>query len=381
MSVIFPTPSVKKQTHNFLSMEKRDAASRRQKFLTSKQAGMTLVEIMISLLIGAILLGGVLQIFLSTKQTYRMQEGISRLQENARFAMEFLTRDLRMAGLMGCLSRQQASITNNLNPSGTGYDPQIHNFQQNIAGTNGTAGANAALDQPDSITLQGALGTGLTIQPPFGPQASAVLKVASDNGLKQGDIILVSDCSKGDIFQISNANPDSSGNLVHNTGNVTEPGNFNPSNPGCPGMNAHCLSKVYNNEAQIYQVSTFTYSIQNGANGEPALWLSTALGSSTTNTELVENIENMQILYGEDANSDGAPDYYVPAGTAGLNMTQVVSVRVSILASTENGLSSTPLAYTYNGGTTTFKWTAPTQSDRRIRRVFTSTIAIRNRLP
>ena len=65
---------------------------------------MALIEIMIALLIGAFLLGGVLQIFVSSKQTYRMQEGLSRLQENGRFAMDFLARDIRMAGFWGCHS-------------------------------------------------------------------------------------------------------------------------------------------------------------------------------------------------------------------------------------------------------------------------------------
>ena len=70
------------------------------------QTGMTLIEIMIALLIGAFLLGGVLQIFINSKQTYRMQENLSRLQENGRFAMEFLARDIRMAGYWGCISPQ-----------------------------------------------------------------------------------------------------------------------------------------------------------------------------------------------------------------------------------------------------------------------------------
>ncbi len=65
------------------------------------QTGMTLIEILIALLIGAFLLGGVLQIFVSSKQTNRMQENLSRLQENGRFAMNFLTKDIRMAGYWG----------------------------------------------------------------------------------------------------------------------------------------------------------------------------------------------------------------------------------------------------------------------------------------
>jgi type IV pilus assembly protein PilW len=40
------------------------------------QSGISLIEIMIALLIGAFLLGGVLQIFIGGKQTYRMQESL-----------------------------------------------------------------------------------------------------------------------------------------------------------------------------------------------------------------------------------------------------------------------------------------------------------------
>ena len=87
---------------------------------------MTLVEIMVALTISLILLAGVMQIFLASKQTYRMQDGMSRLQENARFALHFLDQDLRMAGYHGCssLSAQPNNIVD-LNGDGTpdGADP------------------------------------------------------------------------------------------------------------------------------------------------------------------------------------------------------------------------------------------------------------------
>ena len=59
--------------------------------LKTRQHGFTLIEIMIALVLGAFLIGGVLQIFLSSKQTYRMQDNLSRIQENGRFAMEFIS--------------------------------------------------------------------------------------------------------------------------------------------------------------------------------------------------------------------------------------------------------------------------------------------------
>ena len=63
-----------------------------------RQSGVTLVELMIGMLIGLALLAGVIQIFFSVRQATNLQDGIGNLQENGRFAMYFLERDLRLAG-------------------------------------------------------------------------------------------------------------------------------------------------------------------------------------------------------------------------------------------------------------------------------------------
>ena len=72
--------------------------TRRQCIGNTRQRGLSLVEIMVSLLIGVFLMGGVLQIFDSSKRGFRYQEGMSQVQEQGRFAMEFLTANLRVAG-------------------------------------------------------------------------------------------------------------------------------------------------------------------------------------------------------------------------------------------------------------------------------------------
>jgi len=66
------------------------------------QGGISVVEIMVSIAISLILLAGVMQIMFTNKQTYRVQEAFARLQENGRFAMDFLAKDIRMAGFIGC---------------------------------------------------------------------------------------------------------------------------------------------------------------------------------------------------------------------------------------------------------------------------------------
>lgn len=65
------------------------------------QRGVTLIELMVALVVGLILLAGLIQVYLSTKQSYNAQEQLARMQENGRFAMELITRDLRRAGFWG----------------------------------------------------------------------------------------------------------------------------------------------------------------------------------------------------------------------------------------------------------------------------------------
>ncbi len=233
------------------------------------QTGISLIEIMIALLIGAFLLGGVLQIFIGSKQTYRMQENLSRLQENGRLALDLIGRDIRMTSYWGCLVRASGDIT--------GGD--------------------------STITLKAAF-----VTTPTGSCGATVDKTAA----------------------------------------------------------YYCAT-----------ASTIRYLINNSILQKITGTTSCSLTSNSTN-DLIEGIENMQILYGEDTPIlsiyDGWANYYVPANNV-VNWEKVVSVRVSLLVkSIDDNLAVQPLAYTYNG-------TTSTPTDRRLRRIFTTTIALRNRLP
>ncbi|MGH8770865.1 MAG: PilW family protein [Burkholderiales bacterium] len=61
------------------------------------QRGLSLVELMVAIVIGLLLTAIVSQLFLGSKQTYRTQDSSARLQENARYALGLLTREIRMA--------------------------------------------------------------------------------------------------------------------------------------------------------------------------------------------------------------------------------------------------------------------------------------------
>lgn len=63
-----------------------------------RQTGFSLIEIMIALVLGLFVLGSILSTFIASKQTYRQQDAMSRVQENARFAVNMLSKTIRKAG-------------------------------------------------------------------------------------------------------------------------------------------------------------------------------------------------------------------------------------------------------------------------------------------
>lgn len=67
----------------------------------TNQRGMTLVEVMIAMTLGLLVTLAVTSLFLSQQDSYRQNEAASRMQENARFALELITQDLRHAGFFG----------------------------------------------------------------------------------------------------------------------------------------------------------------------------------------------------------------------------------------------------------------------------------------
>ena len=66
--------------------------------------GFGLIEIMISLLLGLLIVAGMIQIFISAKNTYSTQNASAAMQEDARFILTKLSQEIRMVGMFGCLA-------------------------------------------------------------------------------------------------------------------------------------------------------------------------------------------------------------------------------------------------------------------------------------
>jgi type IV pilus assembly protein PilW len=338
--------------------------------MLNRISGFTLVELMIAMTISVVLIGGVIQTFLGSKQAYRLQESQARMQENARFIFSVLSHDIRQAGYSGCNSRRLTNINNVLNNPDTfyfrfatlveGYDAQSSVWNPAIAPE-----INSPLIGNDILVIRGAVanGTRVVLHSP-GAAPDPTLTAMPDNNLKQGNIVALTDCTSAVIFQITNDNPapNDAGEIIYS--------DAAPAGHVTTGNTTNNLGLKYRDDAELVRLATRVFYIRTGASGLPALYRKTG---STLNDELVEGVEGMQIIYGEDTNGDAAIDRMVPAHQVS-DMDNVIAVRISILLqSISDNLSSQPQSYTFNGANMT-----PT--DRRVRRIFTTTITFRNRL-
>jgi type IV pilus assembly protein PilW len=376
----------------------------------SRQAGFTLIELMISLTLGMLIIITIGYIYLGASRVSRSLEASSSMQEGARYAIERLGFDLRMAGYTGCAYSTVANVLNNPSAWQSNLTGQpVIGYESSVPSS--VTSSSFPRARGDAITIVRADNSKEYIVDSHNPN-SAQFQLMANHDLKQGEVLVVTDCSHAAVFEMTNVNNNNTIKTVnHNTGGSTTPGNYTKgfgipaggSSPFTPASNcaangslSYCgdvngTAYTFAQGSRIYRLSSVTYYIATDAKGQPALYrqrLSYTGGGNAqlVNEEIVEGIEDMQISYGVDTSSpaDKTVDAYVradqveasaPGATADEDWQRVLSVRVSLLMASRVGEVATtqPQTYTFNGMTMT-----PT--DNRLRKVFTTTIAVRNRL-
>ncbi len=340
--------------------------------LNNRQNGMSLIEVLIAMLIGIMMLTGAVTMFVTNKRVYTEQNEMGALQENARFAMGLLVKDIRLASFVGC-SDNVEDVSNLLNSVTV---TAITSFTETSTSALIEGSENGANWQPSNstdavanmiTTTDGVASDGITlryIQPTSVSLTAAMSNVSDDltvavgNGFTQGSFVVVGDCGGADIFQVTNTDANATGTIKH-------------AASGTPGNSSANLSRVYDTDAVMYRLGNYRYYIQNSGNGTgPALWRTTPGGSE----ELIEGVESMQLLYGEDTSANGTANTFVDA-SAVTNWVNVVSVKIALLMRTVKEYGETTDTNTYS----LLGTVVDPVDDRRRRRIFTATVEIRNR--
>lgn len=347
--------------------------------VNSFQSGYTLVELMVGVVLGLLITAAVIQTYLSTKQTYRVTEGVSRVQENARFGLHFITEDLRNAGFSGCIG----SVRNKLRGDPDEYisfdsavigwdyeDTKSNDSPFSLSEANATlslpsaAGnwsrttASGTADLPDTLVGEVVAGSDVVWFKNY-EALDIVIKTHNDNaspittesahGIENNSILLVGNCSEVEMFQHLSQGSGNQVSLVANEGNNGDPGNRKTS----AGLDN--WGRKYTAADSIFGFVQTYYYIGEGASGLPSLFryktgrpesAITAADITSGSEELVEGIETMQLLYGEDIDGDETPNRYVSASQIG-EWGDVVSVRIGLLVRSSENASDDDQATNY----------------------------------
>lgn len=328
----------------------------------SHQDGMTLIEIMIALTLSLVLIGGVIELFLTSKQTYRMNEAMANVQESGRYALENISRDLRMAGFQGCADPgsvpSDSAVRNN--------SPTSNLLQSAISGNEGGAAS-------DSLTVQYASGNSAKLTVNTDPVNAQITVAENSENIAANDVVMIADCTTVHLVRITG--------VEVGTDDVT-------LDYGALENDLSKLNKAYGPEStQIMRFNSVTYSVapsgRSNIRGDAIMSLFRQGLNDAAPVELVEGVENLQIQYGERL--VGGTVRFLDADAGGLDMSRVQTVRVGLLLASADPVSQQldNKSYVIAGTTVapqgTTGATVTHAVDNRIRRAYNTTISLRNR--
>ena len=253
------------------------------------QRGLSLVELMISITLGMVAVAGAISIYLANRSSYKTVEGVARLQENARFAVEYLGRDLREAGGMACGGNLVQE--NVLDPTSFAqwwgdWSTGLNGYQagQSMPARGIGTGSYDRRAGTDAIVVWSAS----TATPsPISSYNARVFTVDSGFAVTQGDVFTACDNTRISTFTVNQTA----------TGTVTA---------------TETLTTAINPGGFVNQLNASAWYIGVGANASSPSSLYRVSRDSPTQ-EILENVSDMKVSYllGDGSGAPTGTDYAV----------------------------------------------------------------------
>ena len=236
------------------------------------QSGVTLIELMVALAIGAFLMIGAMTVFMQSRTTFRITESLARLQENGRFAIQVLEPEIRMAHYWGLTTltsnignRAAPTAANGPGPDNCGVNWTI-NLDEAVDGSNNSYGfacAGTAPVETNSDTLIVRRASEEAETPPL--TGANTLRIQSVRGAGPSQLFV----------------------------GTTIPSGFTPAT----------------SETHRLLVNGYYVSRSSSLGAAPSLRVQTLLADGTIeNQELIGGVEDLQVQFGVDTDAPGTVD-------------------------------------------------------------------------
>jgi len=361
------------------------------------QKGATLLELLIAVSMGLFLTASILQILTQIKVNHRLEDSLSEVQENGRFALAEITSSLRYRGFTSCyrpddnLNETEDSeseiyrhtITNYMLATNTPFDSfpvsALRGYSTNIAGT-------WSPSPTDTDILAVKNNTNFIIKPGsdiiavahvsrnFMPLSSSMVvetddPVVAENsiGLEQDDYAFITNCDIAATFVVTNS-PATSGSAIISHSTVSN--------------NSGSFGNAFLEKSEIRKFYYHTYFIGDSGRtnqlGDTIHSLFRWQFGDVDPTEIVEGVEHMKILYGETL--DNGTVRYISPDQHTIVMKNVNSIQVGILMqSTQNALTKEDTkTYELPGESIGINTDITHEQDKRLRKAFVTTVSLRN---
>lgn len=348
-------------------------------FGAPRQRGITLVEMMVAMVVGLILMVGIVQLFVSNKQAYRIQEGANVLNENARYLMNQMQFNLRMADHWGGVEADDVEIDGDIGTIDDDCDGEAAALRASgIFGVDGEAAspldcipASDYVPNSDIVIVRFAD----PVRVPSGKVAEREEEVFVRSAVGRRSI----------VFQGENL-----GDL---------PSDLTPEEADAETVEDEAAVQA---DVANYQLRTFVYFLRPCASQDlgtpgicdaeddniPTLTRLSLQGLAMVEQDVIAGVEQMQLAYGIDDNNDRSPDRYLSAEdvTDADDWDKVIDVKLSVLIrnteldTTANTSDEELATYTLYGGDAGDGVTheVPVEDRRYRRKVFNTSIQIRN---
>lgn len=365
------------------------------KRMLSKQKGLSVVELMISMVISMAIVAGAVEIVVSSKRSFLDQDEVTFIQTNARFALDLISKDIRMAGYLGCATQNSVQTANSIDDSAGGFI-SLHGLVgfeggESVDGFPDDFKADAEVGS-DAILIRRASNSG-ELDVSKHVAASAVIHLWENHEYPEGSTLMIADasCRNIGLFQTTGK---PGGHLNHNAGkskgvgNCTKiiKGNFE-CDPSCKAVSCGGYGTAtgeYGPGSKVMEFVSRAYFIGESSvlPGVPALKrrvLNVVGSPSTYEEEIAVGVEDMEILYGIDSDGDSSVDQYRSADQMDIDSDgsitdedwdSVSNVKISLVFRSQNPVLSKSEKRTLAG---------KEYEDRYMRQLVNSTIKIRNR--
>jgi type IV pilus assembly protein PilW len=269
---------------------KRPSTKAQLRLSPCHQAGFTIVELLVALVLGVVIIGGVISIFVSNQQAARSNEGLARVQENARVAFELMAREVRQAGGNPCGATTTSNVlSNSLTAWWANWDAGVlQGFGNTEPATGivvtGTGSGQRVTGTPAIKVLSGGMFNSVTITA-HDPAVAKIDLNIPNHGFDTGDIVVVCDAESAALAQVSSVTTALAGSISHKDTaplNSIEELGFPPGSP-----------KTVAAGGFVTKYTSNLWYVGNNSRGGRSLYRANRVSTE----EIAEGIVDMQIDY------------------------------------------------------------------------------------